>query len=278
MPISASDIQYVFSGGTYNSDPSESLGGDPSLRVIWGTNNNLFDDITPNEAADGATDYRCFYIVNNHATDAFYDTRLFIESDITGGADIQIGIAKDTDVQQVVVSGISEGGSLTLAYEGTSVVMNWNLQLSQWAKNLQDALNALESLDGVIVNASEYPNNGSTRDMTRVFEVRYEGNSNYRYHTLLTLVSNNIVGSPTVQIIKLKNGCPINSIAAKVDGVTIEPYGITWSNPTPEDPILIGTLQAGDQCPVWIARTVAAGTGPQASDGLTLQVLGRPFA
>lgn len=279
MAISPNDILYVLSGGRYNSDPNKSLGGDPSSRTIWGTMNNLFADVTSIEAQEGYVDYRCLYIVNNHTNDSFYDVRLFIETQIAGGSNIKIGVAEETDIQQVIISGIAEGGSFTVAYEDYNIIVPWELILANWAKHLQDGLNAIPELGGVEVDVSSYPNEGSTRDITRVFEVRFAGVSNNRYHPILTLVSNDIVAptKPQIQIIKVKDGCPINSIAAKIDTETIEPYGIEWGTPSALQPILVGTMRAGDSFPVWVQRTTPANASPLIQDGFKLRTLGRPF-
>lgn len=277
MTIAASDIKYVYSGGTYNADPAKSLGGDPSLRVVWGTTNNLFEDVTSLEAEEGYTDYKCIYVVNNHASDTFYDSRVYIASQVTGGSEIEIGVIKTTEIQQIIVSGIAEGGSFTIAYEGTSVVVNWNLYLTEWAKNLENALNALPLLGGVSVSASSYRNHGSTRDLTRVFELSFLGVNNYCYHPILTLVSNNITGSPTMEIVKRVNGSPINAIAPKIDSSIIEPYGVTWESPSITSPISVGSLRSSDTYSIWVRRYTPPGSSPLASDGFVLRVTGRPF-
>lgn len=276
MPINQNDIQCVLSGGTYNADPNLSLGDSPSLRVVWGRNNNLFNNVDTIEARDGNIDYRCVYVVNNNATDSFFDTRIYFEQAETAASSMEIGIAKDTDVQQIIISGIAEGGSCSLQYEDSVISVDWKLQLSTWARAFQDALNALSELGGVVVTASSYSNGGSTRDLTRVFEIRFEGVSNYRYHSILQLVSNNIVGTPVISISKVKNGCPINSVAAKIDVDTIEPYGITWSVPSSLSPLSIGTIRGGDSFPIWIKRITPPNTPFKIADGFTLKILGKP--
>jgi len=280
MAINPSDISCVLSGGTYNNDPYLSLGGEPSLRAIFGVTNNLFDDVTSDEALVGHVDYRCLYVVNNHATDSFYNTQLYIESQTTGGSNIEIGVPMETDVQQIIVSGLAQGGSFTIDYDGQTVIVAFNLFLEQWATNIQNGLNAIPELGGVVVDVSSYSNGGSVWDLTRVFEIRFEGVSDHRYHPTLTLVSNDIIAPtpPTIQIVKITNGCPINVVAAQIDTDQIEPYGITWSEPDVDNTLVVGTIQAGDSFPVWLKRTTLAGTDPINSDGFILRILGKPFA
>jgi hypothetical protein len=47
------NIAFVLSGGTANTDPNESLGGLPSPVQIDDQIDNLFDDVTEQEAGDG---------------------------------------------------------------------------------------------------------------------------------------------------------------------------------------------------------------------------------
>jgi hypothetical protein len=70
MPIAATDIEYRLSGGANNTDPNASLGGAMSTLagglIATGVDNNLFDDVSGDEAAVGRTEYRGFYVRNNH--------------------------------------------------------------------------------------------------------------------------------------------------------------------------------------------------------------------
>ena len=66
MAVVSGDIVYFMSGGSGNSNPNNSIGGDPSSSPISGLVNNLFDNISPEETTAGKTDYRCFYIFNSY--------------------------------------------------------------------------------------------------------------------------------------------------------------------------------------------------------------------
>jgi hypothetical protein len=72
MPIAASDIQFRLSGGAANVDPNLSLGGIISTAgggaIADNVANNLWDDVTGDEAAAGDTEYRGIYIKNNHGS------------------------------------------------------------------------------------------------------------------------------------------------------------------------------------------------------------------
>lgn len=55
----AATLVFRLTGGASNSDPDASLGGVMSNTEISGTAlNNLFDDVSPDEATSGSTEYR----------------------------------------------------------------------------------------------------------------------------------------------------------------------------------------------------------------------------
>ena len=61
------DLKWYFSGGTFNSDPKESTGGEISAtEYVSGTINGLFDKVETNEAINGDDEYRCVYQILLH--------------------------------------------------------------------------------------------------------------------------------------------------------------------------------------------------------------------
>ncbi len=63
MAIVSTDLLFYHSGGAGNSDPDASLGGIISTTQITdASDNNLFDDVTGDEASSGDTEYRGFYL------------------------------------------------------------------------------------------------------------------------------------------------------------------------------------------------------------------------
>lgn len=105
MPIIAADIQYRLSGGAANADPLLSLGGAKSS-VSAGA--NLFDDVPSAEAGAGRIEYRCVYIHNANATDAYLDpVRLWIAANTPSTSTviaIGIGSAALNAVEQTVAN------------------------------------------------------------------------------------------------------------------------------------------------------------------------------
>jgi hypothetical protein len=96
MPIVSSDIKYYLSGGAANSDPNAALGGAISSTQLSGTPlNNLFDDVAGAESSAGDTEYRGIYVKNTHGTLTLQDAKLWIESQVASGANVEIALADE---------------------------------------------------------------------------------------------------------------------------------------------------------------------------------------
>lgn len=67
MPIAGSSLKWYLSGGAANANPQASLGGARSTTAVPGGLDNLFDDVSGDEAAAGVTNYRCMYFRNEDA-------------------------------------------------------------------------------------------------------------------------------------------------------------------------------------------------------------------
>jgi hypothetical protein len=67
LPISSANLKFYLSGGAGNTDPNASLGGTRSTTQVGSGLNNLFDDVTGDEATAGDTEYRCIYFRNEDA-------------------------------------------------------------------------------------------------------------------------------------------------------------------------------------------------------------------
>lgn len=72
MPITSADIFFRLAGGAANTDPNASLGGAISTAgggaIVDNVANNLWDDVTGDEAAAGDTEFRGLYVKNNHGS------------------------------------------------------------------------------------------------------------------------------------------------------------------------------------------------------------------
>lgn len=116
MAITASDIEYLLSGGDANSDPNASLGGEISSTTITSaTTANLFDNVSGTESSNGDVEYRCFYIKNNHGSLTWQSVDVWIASNTPStGTDSSIGLDPAG-----VGDGSSTGVATTVADEST---------------------------------------------------------------------------------------------------------------------------------------------------------------
>jgi len=98
MAITASDILFKFSvsaaaGDTTAGTAATSLGDQVSTTQITdATVDNLFDTVSGAEAAAGTTEYRCFFVHNNHASLTLIGASITIQSQTSGGGDITIAL------------------------------------------------------------------------------------------------------------------------------------------------------------------------------------------
>lgn len=95
MPISSSDIVFrlsVLSGSAGDSTvgtPAGSLGKYVSTTVMPA---NTFDDISAAENAASTVDYRCVFLLNNHATLTLKSAVVYISSETAGGASVALSV------------------------------------------------------------------------------------------------------------------------------------------------------------------------------------------
>lgn len=123
MPIAGSDIVFRLSvktgsaGDSTSSTPAGSLGKYVSTSVITAASlNNIFDDVSGAEAAAGMTDYRCLFVLNNHATLTLQNATITIQSETSGGGSIQIA----TDNVAVSAKGSASAQADQIANETTA--------------------------------------------------------------------------------------------------------------------------------------------------------------
>lgn len=116
MAILSTDIDFFLSGGAGNSDPNASLGGIISTTQITNdSDNNIFDDVTGDEAAAGDIEYRAIFVGNSHGSLTLQSSKIWIESNTTSGDDtIAIALAGE---------GVQVSGSIeTIANESTAPI------------------------------------------------------------------------------------------------------------------------------------------------------------
>jgi hypothetical protein len=96
VPIVSGDILHklsITSGAAgyaaAQPDPNASLG-----KYISTTDmpSNLFDTISGTENAASTVDYRCMFVLNNHATLTYYNAVAYISGEVASGASIAIAV------------------------------------------------------------------------------------------------------------------------------------------------------------------------------------------
>lgn len=263
------DIILVYSGGSNNSNANLSIGGDPSGFPVLTTVNNLFGNVTDEETDTGKIDYRCIYIFNN-ISNSLYNIKIYIVDQNDVGSTIQLGISKSTEIQRISIVGIPLGGSFTISYSGSNVIVPFDANVATWATNLQTGLNDLSDLSGVVVSASVSTN-------LVVFEVKFEGYDDFKSHEMIELVANNLGNSPSISISELVTGSPINSIAPDIEFDTVVPFGVSFIDTSKESPITLNILRTEEGFPLWFKRTTLPGTAAMLNDNCVLRVSVSPI-
>lgn len=274
MVVGASDINIVFSGGAANIDPAVSLGGDPSNNPIPNAKNNLFDDVAEDEALNGRTDYRAFYVVNNNSTDSLFDVEIFVQSEVEDGANMFIGVSRANDIQTISVQGSPTGGNIGIEFEAENGTANYNANVDTFAANIQATLRSFTALSEVVVTGTTSPPD------TMIFTVSFEGADGERFHEQI-IVTNNLtfVGSPPiVSSLKIQDGAPVNQIAPTIANQESAPIDVEFNATSEASPLSLGILKASDVVPVWVRRVTPIGASAVADDGFVFRVSGNPIA
>lgn len=120
MAIVASDIVLRLSVTTGSAGDSTagtaagSLGKYVSTTAVSGTPlNNLFDDVSGAENAASTVDYRCVFVLNNHATLTLQNAVVYMSAEVSGGTSIAIA----TDNIAASAKGGASAQAATIASE-----------------------------------------------------------------------------------------------------------------------------------------------------------------
>lgn len=104
MPISNTNLKWYLSGGSSNSDPDASIGGDRSSTAAG---SDLFDIVTGDESAAGDTEYRCVYFRNEDSdADGLISPVVWVSSN-TPSADTTIAIGVATEGKNASPSAVA---------------------------------------------------------------------------------------------------------------------------------------------------------------------------
>ena len=270
------DIILTYSGGKLNDSPNASLGGEPSPIPIETGINNLFGDIAPADVHDGLTDYRCFYVFNQHANETIFNIKSWINSEVVKGSSIRLGIEARDELQSVVLSAVPTSGYFTVRHEASNplgfapvtvqvpqVGLTSEAFLIQFSQNFQDALRLNPDLRDVIVNASTFGTG-------ILFEILFEELDGKREQENLTIVTNSMNPTTIIIIRKIVRGAPINSVASAINFDVTPPGGVVFSTSSIEFPFVIPKLREGEGFHLWVERTSTSNDEPTADDGFGL--------
>lgn len=272
MTVGVNDISFILSGGPSNINPNASLGGEPSSQPIL--SNLLFDDLTDEQTQVGRTDFRCFYLTNDHPSDSLYNTKIFIAEEVPEGASTEFGILNRNDRQQITIGNYSglTGGSFVLRYENNDITVPFNSTPSSFASTLEAKIQSIgEITEGAFVSAR-------ISGASIIFEIEFQNASGMRYHPLIQDVSNNLTPSgSSISTSKLVDGSPINSVAGEIDAATTEPAGVVFSYPTESSPLDFGAIHGLDVVAIWVKREIPPLGLAVENDGFTIRVIGEPI-
>jgi len=275
MTISASDINFYYSGGSNNLDPTKSIGGQASVNLIEGISNSIFSDVTDIAVTEDKIDYRCFYIFNTSELYSLYETNIYVLSQSGSGSiysNLTLGLSTQTEVQNlnIALTGTPASGSFKLQYE-TSVTeaISYSSDSEEMADNIEKELNRLSvpggNFSGVVVNAS------SNSD----FLISFLGSENNRNHELLLATDLNITPSATITIGETSQGQPINSEAPLLPNSLTTPFGVTFNATSSSNRISIGDLRPGDGVPIWIRRAIKGSSSSTVDLEFKLRISGK---
>jgi len=270
MPlISSEKILFLLSGGSSNSNPALSLGGQPSSTRVSGGMNGIFTDVSAEQAISGRTDYRCFYVKNASDSEYLYGSTIYIQSEVPGGSSVQIGVLKSSEVQTISFEGSLGSGSLVLRLAGIQFSSESSGTLESLANGIVSAMSSA-GFSGVVATTSS---SGSTGTIS----LSFLGAMDNRSWPLIELVQNGLSGDPSVSISRQSSGGPINTVAPTVATPEVPPFGVLFSQTSSSSRIELGSLGPNDTVPVWIKRTTAPDTPLKEFDGVTIRLSGDPF-
>ena len=161
MPSASTAIDFHVSGGASTSDPDASLGGViSSTQITDATIANLFDNVSGAEAAAGDTEYRCFYIKNNHGSLTLQGAEVWIETNTPStdtSAEIGLGTAAVNGTEQTVADEETAptGVTFSTAAGSGNALSIGDIPASEhkaiWVKRVVSAAAAAHNSDSVVI-------------------------------------------------------------------------------------------------------------------------------
>lgn len=239
MSITASDIEMYKSNGT------NSTGGTITATAITdATLNNLFDDVTADEASAGATEYRKIFVKNNHGSLTWTSVVFWRSSNTTSTDDeISLGIGSSAD---------DDGSSALTAFGANAVVA-----LVSDGTDTRNVTLVGEDASGA--------RQTETVALTSAVEVLSSGTYSKLYLAYVSSTS----ATRTVTIKQGSGGTTRGTIAPN------KYSAILYLDPTTAaDGFELGSIAAAASQGLWLKRVVGASAVAVSSNSGTIQVRG----
>lgn len=121
MAITSSEIIYRLSGGSSNTDPAASIGGEKSSTAV--TSSTIFDAVDAAESAAGDVEYRCIYVHNANSALSLQSAVIWLSANTSSSStDIAIGVGTSgiNGTETAVANESTAPSSVTFSSPSTS--------------------------------------------------------------------------------------------------------------------------------------------------------------
>ena len=276
MTLENNDIKLFYSGGGSNNDSDSSIGGPISNYVL--SSNRIFDNVSAVQNTAGHTDYRCIYFNNINSTDTLLNAQVYVDSQVSDGASITIGIEVNNERQDIYITNAASVSSGTITLQFYDFFTDANIQflfahdlnINIWSSNFQNSIRSISGLEQVTIS-------GYYLGTTAYFSVNFIGTSSKRYFESLEFVAFSqsfIDVNAALTLQKVSDGGPKLKTATEIASEINAPNNIIFVETSSLSPLLVGDLKPTEYFPVWIKRSVVAGVNPIENDGFSLRIKG----
>ena len=285
------DIVIRYSGGPFNIDPLQSIGGLMSETPLFNNSlDNLFNSSPTLITGQDFIDCRAIYILNSSETNTYQDVSIAFDHDPTTGTDIEMWLPLRNEQQQIVFNNFAQvtGGYFILkngpADNATPTSqISWSSNITTLASNIQSALSAIFSVSVT----------GSLSGTTGTFIVTFINDDGNKLHPILAVAENALslpngteeitissvmlpVTNPSGLVVMTpQRGTPINDVAENMFFSNNLPTAANWTT-SDTGFILVGTLRPADAFFVWFKRTIPSAAvlsnGLLPSDQFTINI------
>jgi hypothetical protein len=306
QPISCDEccIAFKHSGGAFNKNPCQDLGGPISIYDIddifspcspgsISNLDNLFHSIGPKLSRRGHEDYRCFYIQNPNITYTLRNIIIYLNGPAkTHGTYVALGVKLQDAIQQVTVNGTSQpdqGDYFEVLVPGYSTAFKvyFDANITKWIGNFQTAIRAVDGLTEVVVTGEGFI--GTTLadpTVNVIFTIDFGGIETLNdgtkgmqsaNHEIGVMTITNFLAQCTAVATITDQGSPVMTTAEDLMNDEIKPpAGIVFDYYFRGNPIRVGSLTPLQYLPIWVRRTlpiVEITSGPLARSGQMAKLL-----